>query len=189
MAEEPLAVILAVVAAFDRIGIAYVIGGSFASSLHGLPRATNDVDLVADVRSEHVEPLVATLGDEFYVEPTAVTGAIEHGNSFNLIHYETAFKVDVFVQGSDAFRRAQLARRTRQRVRGLLLQVLSPEDTVLAKLQWYRDGGGVSNRQWRDLVEVIAVQGQGLDMDYLGKTAEMMGLGELLARALREART
>lgn len=189
MAEEALAVISEVVAALDRIGIPHVIGGSFASSVHGIPRATNDVDLVADVRSEHVEPLVATLGHEFYVEPTAVTRAIDHGSSFNLIHYETAFKVDVFVQGSDAFRRGQLARRTAETVGGVALYVLSPEDTVLAKLQWYRDGGEVSDRQWRDLVEVLIVQSQGLDMDYLGSTAELMGLGELLGRALREART
>lgn len=186
MEHEPLAVISEVVAALERLGIGYVIGGSFASSVHGVPRATNDVDLVADVRYEHVEAVVAALRDEFYIDRTAVRRAIEHGSSFNLIHYGTVFKVDVFVQGADGFRRAQLARGNTITVRGRSLRVLSPEDTVLAKLHWYREGGGVSERQWRDVLAVIAVQGEALDLEYLRQAADGMSLGELLARALSE---
>ncbi len=184
---DPFAVVSEVIAVFDDIGIPYVIGGSFASSVHGFPRTTNDIDLVADIRAEHVHPLVERLTEDFYVEPGAVTQAIRLETSFNLINHETAFKVDVFVCGGHPFRKAQLSHARTEQVRDACVRVLSPEDTVLAKLQWYRQGGAVSERQWRDVVEVLLVQGDRLDLDYLRGEAERMGLGDLLARAMGDA--
>lgn len=183
----PVEVISKVVEVFDRLGIPYVLGGSTASSVHGAPRATNDVDLVADVRSEHVQPLTEALQDEFYVEPTAIREAIRSQGSFNLIHFETSVKVDVFIRGDDAFRGAQLARRQVEAVEDAAFQVLSPEDVILAKLSWYRDGGCVSDRQWRDVIGVVKVQGERLDKAYLEDWARRLGVEDLLQRALGEA--
>jgi hypothetical protein len=177
-------VVSRVIAVLDDVGIPYAIGGSFASSVHGFPRTTNDIDLVADIRAEHVQRLVELLAKDFYVEPDAVTEAIRVGTSFNLINHETVFKVDVFVCAEHSFRKAQLSHAGMEHVRGVCLRVLSPEDTILAKLQWYRQGGGVSERQWRDVVEVLLVQGERLDLHYLRGEAERMGLGGLLARAM-----
>lgn len=186
--DDPLQVMSRVIAVLEDMGVPCVVGGSFASSVHGFPRTTNDIDLVADVRSGHVQPLFELLHSEFYIEPDAVTEAIKLGTSFNLIHHATALKIDVFVCGGDAFRKSQIARRKPQQVRDVRLNVLSPEDVVLAKLQWYRAGGEVSERQWRDVLEVMVVQGDGLHLAYLRQEAEQMGLGDLLARALNEAR-
>jgi hypothetical protein len=186
--EDPRHVMSRVLAVLEDMGVPCVVGGSYASSVHGFPRATNDIDLVADVRSEHLQPLFELLHGEFYVEPDAVAEAINLGTSFNLIHHATAFKIDVFVCGGDAFRKAQIARSKPQQVQGIRVNVLSPEDVVLAKLQWYRAGGEVSERQWRDVLEVILVQGDRLDLAYLRQEAEHMGLRGLLARAMNEAR-
>lgn len=185
--DDPIAVVSKVIAVLDDIGIPYAIGGSFASSVHGFPRTTNDIDLVADVRAEHVQSLVDLLAEDFYVAREAVTEAIRLERSFNLIDHASAFKVDVFVCGSDAFRQAQIAHARNERFRGAALRVLTPEHTILAKLQWYRAGGEVSERQWRDVLEVILVQGDGLDLGYLRDEAERMDLSRFLSRALAEA--
>ena len=179
-----LGVVREVAAAFKDLGIDYVIGGSLAAGALGVPRSTNGADLVADVQAQHVEALVAALEPRFYADAAMLRDAIGHTGSFNLIHYETAYKVDVFVCGGDAFRRAQIHRATRQHVQDLPLPFLSPEDIVLAKLLWYRLGGEVSERQWRDVLEVLAVHTGRLDEPYLFATARSIGVTDLLQRAM-----
>lgn len=187
MDPELLAVLRQVIDALETHGIAYVIGGSLASSVLGVPRSTNGADIVADVRPQHVDALVAALETDFYADPAMIRDAIDHTTSFNLVHYETAHKVDVFVCGDDAFRRAQIARATALGTPAALLPFLSPEDAIVAKLLWYRAGGEVSERQWRDVLEVIAAQSAVLDGAYLLTTATGLGVADLLKRAIAEA--
>ncbi len=179
-----------VIATFDTLGIAYALGGSFASSVYGEARATRDVDLIAAVAGRHATPLVAALGKEFYAnEAEIVAAAIDQG-SFNLVHYESMAKVDVFVVWRTEFGATQLARRRRQRVgrsEPFDLFMTSPEDTVLAKLDWYRKSGCVSDRQWRDVLGVLKVQADALDQSYLREWAARLKLDELLRRALDDA--
>ena len=189
MLTEQLTVALAVTDALEALGVRYVIGGSLASALHGVMRATMDVDVVADLHREHVEPLAQALGDGFYADVEAMRDAVRRHSSFNLIHLETMFKVDVFVTRPRAFDRSQLARRQLH----LLSEeparhayVASAEDIVLAKLEWYRMGGEVSDRQWRDVVGVIKVQGERLDCGYLKRMADPLGVADLLERVLSE---
>jgi hypothetical protein len=179
-----------VTGALDAAGVRYLVGGSVASALYGEPRSTRDIDLVAAMLPQHVEPFVAALGTAFYADAAAVQAAVVARRSFNVIHLDTMVKADIFVPKEDGFGRSQFARRTARQLSRedpAAIYVASPEDTVLAKLQWYRDGGGVSDRQWTDILGVLKVQGPTLNRAYLKQWALELGLTDLLRRALDDA--
>ena len=187
---EFIAALRKVIAAFETLEIEYALGGSFASSLYGEARATRDVDLIAAVAGRHAGPLVAALGAEFYADEPQISAAAMNQGSFNLIHLPTMSKVDVYVVWRTDFGRTQLARRQRKhvgRTDPIDLFVTSAEDTVLAKLDWYRQGGCVSDRQWRDVLGVLKVQAGALDRAYLREWAARLNLTDLLRRALDDA--
>lgn len=190
MLADPLRVLLRVASILDRLGIAYLVGGSMASSILGEPRATVDLDLALRLPRERVDPLVAALEGEFYVDRDAALDAVRRRASFNAIHQETALKVDLFVLGESSFDREQLGRRRATLVSeesDARVFVSSAEDLVLRKLDWYRSGGGMSDRQWRDVLGVLKVQAGRLDLGYLRRWAGSLGLSELLERALDAA--
>ncbi len=188
--SEIFQVTRSVAAAFDVAGVRYFLGGSVASALYGEARSTRDIDFVAAMLPVHVRPFVATLGTEFYADAQAIAEAVAARRSFNVIHLDTVVKADVFVFKADAFGHSQFSRRTGKQLSAddsTLISVASPEDTVLAKLQWYRDGGGVSDRQWNDVLGVLKVQAASLDRAYLRDWARELELTDLLRRALDEA--
>lgn len=190
MLSEPIAVTLEVIDALDALGVPYFIGGSLASAVHGTVRSTLDADLVAELQPVHAAPLAQALADTFYVDAVAVRDAIERDSSFNVIHLETMFKVDIFVLGSGPFDQEQLGRRTQEVVATdpeRTAYVASAEDTVLAKLEWYAKGGRTSERQWHDVLGIIEAQGDRLDRDYLERWAGHLSISALLAEALQEA--
>lgn len=187
---DPIRIAIEVGALFDRLGVSYLVAGSLASSAHGEPRSTNDVDFVADVAPHHIAPLFAALGSEFYVDEDAVREAVRSGGTFNLIHFTTTVKVDVFVTGTDAFDAERLSQRMRIQLGAGTesnVWVDAPEYTVLRKLEWYRRGGEVSERQWRDVLGVLRAQGARLDADRLNGWADRLGVRDLLDRARAEA--
>jgi hypothetical protein len=189
--SEEMTALMAVVQALDALGVPYALGGSLASAVHGVVRATLDADLIADLRPNHADPLARALAGAFYADEVAIDEAIRARGSFNIIHLDTLFKIDVFVAGPRPFDRAQLAR---SRLHLLseepecTVRVLSAEDTLLAKLEWYRRGGQVSDRQWRDVLGVLKVQGERLDDEYLRRMAIELDVAGLLARALEKVR-
>lgn len=190
MIPEPIAVAGLVIAVLEQLDVSYVVGGSFASTVHGELRTTLDIDIVADLRPEHIAPLVQALEAAFYVDVGMIHDAIVRQGSFNLIHLETMFKVDVFIPKSRAFDQQQLQRRARYVVAvepERAIYVATAEDIILAKLEWYRLGGSVSERQWRDVLGVLQVQGAQLDLAYLRRWAATLGIADLLERALSEA--
>ena len=181
---------LLVTQTLERLGISYAVGGSLASSLHGVMRSTLDVDNVADMRLEHIQALVAALSKDFYADDEMMRDAIEHQSSFNLIHYETAFKVDIFIRKSRPFDEMQLERRRMSVIATdpeQSIYVTSPEDVILSKLEWYRMGGEVSDRQWRDILGVLKTRSGELDLDYLHTWAKELNVSDLLERALKQA--
>lgn len=180
-----------VVDALQSIGVRYQVGGSVASSAHGMPRSTIDVDLVADLREDHVDPLCRSLRADFYAEPELVRMAIAAHTCVNFLHLESGYKVDVFVVGPSDYDRAAFARTVAKRLMGdpsgRVFLMTTAEDTVLRKLLWYRSGGEISDRQWSDILGVMRVQGDGLDREYLATWAPRLRIDDLLARAQREA--
>jgi len=188
--EEAIGVTLRVTAILENLGIPYLVGGSLASSLHGLARATQDVDIVADFQPQHVMPFVSALRERFYVDEPAVREAVKRRSTFNVIHLETMFKVDVFVAGDQRSTRRELERRqlyTLDVQPPEVITVASPEDIIVQKLHWYRLGDHVSDRQWSDAMGVLKIRDRRLDLDYMRELATEMGVEDLLVRALKEA--
>jgi hypothetical protein len=188
--EEILDITLLVASACERLGIPYFVGGSLASSLHGIPRATQDVDVVAAIELRHVDAFIAALRDRFYLDREAVRTAVEGQGSFNVVHLVSYFKADVFVAKDDEAHRLQMARRQRFVLPGLdgkEIVVASAEDVVAHKLYWYALGDEVSERQWSDALNVLRVAGSTLDIDYLRHVTALLGVSPLLDRALGAA--
>jgi hypothetical protein len=185
-----LAALGPVLDALTVLGVPHFVGGSIASSAHGLARASIDADVVAELQPEHASRLVAGLAEAYYLSEDRVREAIARRRSFNAIHLETMLKVDVFVSKDRPFDRRAMARARPQPVGEGETQVLplaSAEDVVLAKLEWFRAGGEVSERQWSDVIGVLRVAGEGLDLLYLKSGAIELGVADLLDRALEVA--
>ena len=185
----PISVLSLVTRTLETLKIRYVLVGSFASSIYGLYRATADIDMLADMRVQHVGHLYKALKDDFYVDELAMRNAVARGQSFNAIHFDSVFKVDLFVASDDPFATAQLDRRQLRELSPDLneeVYVATAEDTVLAKLRWFRAGNQSSRNQWNDILGILAVQQGGLDATYLHIWAERLGVSDLLQRALDE---
>jgi hypothetical protein len=176
----------ALTGALDSLRIPYLIGGSLASSAHGVLRATLDVDILAAVAAGHADALCAALGNGWYAEAEEIRRALGAGRAFNLIHMASARKFDVFPAISE-FHFSELARATRLEVEvfGERVEhpVASAEDILLAKLLWYRAGGEVSQRQWSDIAGILEAN-RNLDSAYLGEWARKLGVETLLGRAI-----
>jgi hypothetical protein len=189
MLPEPLAVTLLVTDALEQVGARYVIGGSLASTIHGVVRTTLDTDIVTDLNLQQAGPLADVLAGAFYLDIDTIRHAIRQRSSFNVIHLATMFKVDLFVQKGRPFDEQQLGRRQSWIAdpdSGRTIYVATPEDTVLAKLAWYRQGDEISERQWRDILGVLAVQRNRLDLAYMRQWAASLGVSDLLDLALRD---
>jgi hypothetical protein len=191
MQNEPIEVTLRVTNILETLDVPYLIGGSLASTLYGMVRMTQDSDIVTEMQFEHVQPFIESLQDEFYMDEEMIAEAIERHSSFNIIHRETMFKVDVFIPHERPFLQSQLARAKKQTFTfesEVSAKFASPEDTVLSKLEWYRMGGEVSDRQWRDVLGVLKTHTGELDLDYLQKWARELDVSDLLDRALDDAK-
>lgn len=187
--ETPFVVLLEVARVLEESGIAYVVVGSFASSMRGLYRATGDVDIIADINLNQVRPLVLALQENFYLDEQAIRTAVTQCRSFNAIHFDSVFKIDIFIPPESDFSRQQLARRQLEKISPETSQgiyVATAEDTILAKLNWYRAGGEVSSTQWSDVSGIIGTQGSALDIEYLREWANKLKVLDLLENALRQ---
>ena len=191
MTESDLVAALRPVAdALDALGVRYYLAGSVASSAHGVARASLDADIVAALEADHVAPLIDRLSSAYYIPEDRLRSAVPARSSCNLIHLATMFKIDVFVSKGRPF-----DREAAERARLLAIDeapdaprfpIASPEDTVLAKLEWFRLGGETSERQWWDVVGILRVT-ENADRAYLKRWAGPLGVADLLERALADA--
>ena len=190
MLTDPISLAIDIATILNRLNIPYLVGGSVASTLMGEMSATEDVDIVADLTLEKVIPLIQSLQPRFYVSEDAARDAIRFKRSFNLIDNESLGKVDVFILKDDPFPQIEFQRRRSQLVRQNPDQMLvfpTPEDIILQKLVWYRMTKNESQRQWRDVLGVLKLQGDRLDFNYLQKWAVELNLDDLLQTASTES--
>lgn len=188
--DEMLRTTLAATRALDVLGVRWFLGGSLASSLLGVPRATLDADIVADISEHHVKPLLHALGEAWYADESAIRDAIAGRSCFNLIHFETAMKVDVFVPKRRNFETRQFMHVTRVPVsedNESEIPVCSAEDIIVAKLEWFHLGGRLSERQWSDIMGVIRLNAGKLDLTRLRENATELNVVDLLETALASA--
>lgn len=188
--DNILKVTVEVLETLERLNIPCAVVGSLASSLHGIPRSTQDVDIVALIKLEHLNSLVESFSNDFYVEREMLEKAIKNRSSFNLIHFETMLKIDIFVLKPELIFQNQITRRqsvviSEEPLKRLM--VSSPEDTILHKLRWFKIGGEISERQWNDILGVFKVKSKVLDLEYLKNHAKLMELSHLLEKALKES--
>lgn len=174
----------------EQLGIAYIVGGSLASSVYGAVRFTQDADLTVEPFENKAQKFLQLLKPGYYVSKDAVSNALRQRSSFNVIHFETAFKIDIFVRKDTAFEKQLLTRQKLLKLSNTLeksFSIVSPEDIILLKMLWYRDSNFTSERQWADVIGVLKVQAGKLDLQYLKKWAGILGVSELLEKALSEA--
>lgn len=189
--ERVLVALGPVVDLFDRLAIPNHIGGSVATSVFGHARSTLDVDMVAAVEVRHVGPIASALRGTYYADAELMLDAIQHRACFNLIYLPQYFKVDVFAVKDSPYARVAFARHTLAKLAGTSsdreFRFATPEDVVLHKLDWYRQGGETSERQWSDILSVLRIQVGRLDLDYMRKWAPSLDVADLLERVVRDA--
>lgn len=175
----------------ERLGIDYAIGGSMASSVYGEVRFTQDADITVEPFMSQAEKLFELLKPQYYIGKEAMYQALRQHSSFNVIHLESAFKIDVFIRKDTSFEKQLMSRRRLLKLfdsPAKPFSVVSPEDIILLKLQWYLDTGHSSERQWDDVIGVLKVQSDNLDFEYLKKWAGILGVSELLENAISESK-
>lgn len=186
---DPIKIMSIVTTIFEKLGIRYFLVGSVASSVYGIPRATNDVDIVAEICVFHIPHLVKSFTEDFYIDGDMIQDAISNKSSFNIIHLDSMTKVDVFILKETDFALMEMERRKRQIIDEdpeISIYISSPEDVILEKLSWYKLGGMVSDKQWQDIEGVIKVQSPNLDMSYLNYWAKKLKLFDLLEKIFKE---
>ncbi len=189
MISEPVRVALWVSDILESLDIDYFVGGSIASSIYGELRATQDIDMVVALQPNHIEAFTLALSNHFYFDQEDITQAVAHPSSFNIIHLETMIKVDIFVLDSNPINQTEMQRRQSIAVDGdnKKISIATPEDIIIQKLDWYRKGDEISDRQWRDVLGILKVQAKNLDQKYLLQWAQTLHLSDLLNRAFQES--
>lgn len=177
-------VVVRVVEKLEECGISYMIVGSHASNSYGIPRATHDADVVVEIGTPKINEFSAALGDEFYFDLVAAKEALKLGIMFNIIHYETGFKLDLIFLGDQAFHQEEFKRRRLTSFAGRQCWFATAEDTILAKLEWSKKGE--SERQFLDAANVAKVQVKSLDYEYLRYWAADLQVEEQLNKLLQE---
>ncbi len=183
--DDALSIALKVAAAIESVGGQYFVGGSLASSLQGEPRSTNDIDMVVSIPIGKLEAFRGALGTDFEVDLDMLREAFAMRSCANIFYLPSVMKVDVFAVGRSDFDLSEFERKRAVPVlrSGETLFVKSVEDSIVRKLLWFRDGGEVSDRQWRDIVGLLRINGESLDQVYLERWIQALSLGPLFQRA------
>lgn len=178
---------------FEKLSIPYRIGGYLASSAYGIPRSTLDVDIVIDIQKNQIPLLVKEFPqEEYYIDADTIYDALRYHSSFNIIHRDSMFKIDVFILRDNEFHQQEFLRRVQKNITEDISKIVffpTPEDIILLKLEWFKMGGEVSERQWKDILGVLNVQRDTLDFTYMNKWAQELGVSSLLQKAIKQTET
>jgi hypothetical protein len=187
--HDLLVAMIPIIEVFESLGIRYYLSGSIACSVYGLPRGAQDIDVVADIQTEHVSALVKHLQGAYTINAQTLRDAIAQRNAFSLLHLSSLVKVDVMLPRGTPFD-SLVSQRARQLslIEGYQpIWIASPEDVVLMRLEWYRDCGATADDQWNDMLGVLKVQAPTLDLTYLRHVAQTLNDSGLLEQALIDA--
>lgn len=165
--------------------IRYYVTGGVASSYHGEPRATRDLDIVIQIQRESIDPLAAKLTEQGFYVPHLAIGEVRTGikNAFNITHQQTAANADVMISSDHPFDVSQMERRE---LTDEGFYICSAEDTILQKLRW--SSKSLSEKQWRDIQGILRMQGESLDFDYLNYWGGEIGVTDRLNLAISESK-
>lgn len=177
---EPSDLLHHIVDVLERLRVEYAAVGSIASSYYGEPRFTNDVDILANIRRDQVAVFVAAFSpDDYYVSENAVREAIQTHGQFNIIHPESGLKADIIIPDESAFDHVRLSRRLRGHVAEANFDAYfaSPEDVILKKMEYYREGG--SDKHLRDITGMLKIRGDQIDRVYINEWAQRVGVTDI----------
>ena len=170
--------------ALEQAEIPYMLTGSFASSLHGAPRATQDIDFVISPTTDQLRAFVSALPpSEYYVDMEAALDALGREGQFNVIDLATGWKIDLILRRSRPFSRREFERRQTVELEGMSLAVATPEDVIVAKLEWAKLGG--SQRQIEDAAGILRIREGALDLSYIREWVQELDLVRPWQEALR----
>jgi hypothetical protein len=190
--SELISALEPIIKIFDEFKILYYIGGSIASSAYGAARSTLDVDVITNLLPEHIHILKEKLKNEYYIDEKMIANPIRTKSSFNLVHLESMLKIDFFILKNNPYSFKELERRVKDKIEdetnSINIYLCSPEDIILNKLEWYKLGGEISDRQWTDIIAVIKVQSENLDKDYLIYWSRQLEINNLLVKCFSECK-
>ncbi len=171
-----------VVQRLEKAAVPYMITGSIAANFFAVPRMTRDIDIVIELSAQDVDRLYGLFEQGFYIDRDMVIEAVRQGGMFNIIHLQSVFKIDFIVRKNDPYRIEEFKRRMRVAVGDLSLFITAPEDLVLSKLRWAKEGQ--SELQLRDAANLLG-QAKDLDIAYLERWAKHLDVADLYARVRR----
>jgi len=187
--DDLIDALVPVVEAFQKLRIRHYVCGSIASSFHGAPRTTMDVDVVAELSEDQISEFMSCFGDQFYLSEAAVRDAVRRRSCFNPIHLPSSFKVDVFISRERPFDVESMRRATLESLGespSVQVPIATAEDTIISKLECFRLTDESSERQWDDVSRLLKLLGNAADFTYLRRAAESVDVEDLLERLITE---
>jgi len=158
-----------------------MLTGSLAMNYYSQPRMTRDIDFVIGAHAKDVDTIVSSFEPDYYVDRNAVSRAIAHQRSFNIIHNQAFIKVDCIIRQDSDYRLLEFERRREVTIQGFRVWLVSKEDLIISKLNWARDSH--SELQLRDVRNLLA---SGYDVEYLEQWARKLELSTLLKECLND---
>ena len=181
----PYELLCTVVEVLERLQIPYLVTGSIASMAYGEPRLTNDIDVVAEIRPEHMSDLLAAFPPpEYYLSEEMIREAVQRAGQFNIIHPASGLKIDIILRRKTPFDQSRFARKKRLRpAKDYEADFASPEDVILKKMEFYKEGG--SEKHLRDITGILRISSDEVDRGYIASWAERLGVSEIWEAILR----
>ena len=172
-------VFLSVIKTLNQLNLPYIITGAYASSIHGEPRATHDIDLQIYLTPKDINDIYNAFQENFYVSKEGIEDALKYRTMFNLIHLESQIKIDFWIPKQSEYDQERLKRRQEITISGIKTFVISPEDSILTKLDWHKKTE--LEKHFADALGIMRIQGDRLDFDYITSWVEKLSIEELWA--------